>query len=135
MASLILLNQPQAQGKSCPLTAVASGGLSTIPPWPGHSVAPQVSQVRWDSWQQEQAGAQSAQEVAPVSALRTRWRSGPFSLPTVSVVSSETYVLEEPPGTGPGFLRMSSHHGKPYVLGSQGLGGLGRVVAMSKAKG
>lgn len=134
MASLILLNQPQAQGKSCSLTAVASGGLSTTPPWPGHSVAPQVCQVRWDAWQQESAGAQSAQ-VAPVSALRTRWHSGPFSLPTVSVVSSETYVLEEPPGTGLGFLRMSSHRGEPYVLGSQGLRGLGGVVAMSKAKG
>ena len=73
VASLILLNQPQAQGKSCPLTAVASGGLSTIPPWPGHSVALQVSQVRWDAWQQEQAGAQSAQEVAPVSALNCTW--------------------------------------------------------------
>ena len=60
-----------------------------------------------------------------MSALRTRWRSGPFPLPTVSVVSSETYVLEEPPGTGLRFLRLSSHRGIPYILGSQGLGGLG----------
>lgn len=123
VASVILLNQLQAQGKSCSLTAVASGGLSTIPPWPGHSVAPWVSQVRCDAWQQEQTGAQSAQEVAPVSALRTRWHSGPFPLPTVSVVSSETYVLEEPPGTGLRFLRMPSYRGIPYILGSQGLGG------------